>query len=263
MTSLKACGTTQLRQAQGRPDAHLLRRPLALGGNLGARRGRRDATSRRACSTSPGAGWFDILENTGRRATFQCPLVDASDRRRRADGRQVRPGGRHRPVHDRRVEDACPAIASSPAIGRWILDPADPANFGTELAPRSVPAPARRRRRGRCRTSRREPRAASPRRSAAMRAAACRCRRRRSRRRRVLLAAPNESQFLDYLTVAPGDPTCPPGNTFAPRLAAAAAPSVTGLPATRHGRELRRHVRDGRLQTDAIYFLLSTARPRP
>jgi dienelactone hydrolase len=254
VTSLKACGTTNCGKLKVDPTRISYLGHSLIGGNLGAVVvGGTDVAA--GVLDAAGAGWFDILENTEQTAKFQCPLVDA------LIDAGVLMGAKFDPTAGTGLctTDAwktMPGYQQFAGIGRWILDPADPANFGHWLAPKSfllqrihdddvLPNPTTQNLglvaaqiRGDASCGVPFPTSIIP--------------------SSVLLAAPNDSQYLDYLTVAPGDPSCPPGNTFGHGSLLQPLPSVTGLacnPGT--GANCDGTFATVRLQTDAIYFLLS------
>ena len=130
-------GCTDCGRAPGRPDAHRLRRHLA-------RRHHRAATAvatkpdiKAAVLNVPGVGWVDILENTQTLA-IRCSLVDGLIDAGILTGDKLEPGrDAHRPLHHATRGRRSRATAQFSAIGRWVLDPADPANFVSALATRA------------------------------------------------------------------------------------------------------------------------------
>jgi len=213
-----------------------------IGGNLGAIL--MSMTDVKAgVLNAAGAGWFDILENTGQTAAFQCPLVDA------LIDAGVLMGTKFDPVAG---TGTCTTDAWKSQIGyrqfsaiaRWILDPADPANFGDKLAPKKfllqrinpdevLPNLATEnlgelsgQLRGDASCGVLNP---SPPPTMFPSTA--------------LLAAPTTSQYLDYMTV-PASASCP-GNTFSHGSLLKPEAGAAGTLAT------------VRLQTDAGYFLIS------
>lgn len=191
----------------------------------------------------PGVGWVDILENT-QTLQIRCALVDGLIDAGILTGDKFDPmAGTGLCVGEEWKTQ--PGYIQFAVIGRWVLDPADPVNFTSRLATKrfliqrvdadtvvpnaatdtegalvglavetadcGVPNPA-------------PPPAFLP--------------------STAITTNPMSSKFLNYLTVAPGTASCPPGNTFA------------------HGSLLRpaNNNNDGRLatarmQTDALTFL--------
>nr|HEX4314522.1 hypothetical protein [Kofleriaceae bacterium] len=100
----------------------------------------------------PGVGWLDILENTGDPADISCPLVDA------LIDAGILTGDKSNSTYDKAgnvtvttglcldVDQATgiyswreqPGYQQFQAIGRWMLDPGDPANFIAKVRARKV-----------------------------------------------------------------------------------------------------------------------------
>ncbi len=213
---------------------------MGLGGMIGSLAAATSPLFRDSVLYATGAGWVDLLENTQTLA-IRCGLVDALIDAGILVGDKLDPAAV--PPTGLCLGDewkAQPGYRQFSAIARWMLDPAEPANFARRLAIRRVvlqevtgdtvipntttatlgallglspqsgdcadsmtPAPSR-----------------------------------------PLLAAPMTNEWLQYTTVAPGDPLCPPGNTFehpSLLLPSAGTPGLLGTV---------------RLQTDAITFLV-------
>ena len=259
VTSLKACGITSCGALKVDPTRILYVGHSLIGGNLGAIA--LGLTGIKAGVLSAGgAGWFDILENTEQTARFQCPLVDALIDAGVLTGDKFNPTA-NTGLCTTPAWKATAGYRQFSAIGRWILDPADPANFGEKLASkrfllqrinpdRVLPNPATQSLGSVSQQLRGDASCGLPINPPTLSEAPS----------TALLASPTTSHYLDYLTVAPGDAACPTGNTFAHGSLLLPEPSASGAgtcnPAVSYA------FCDGtlatvRLQTDAIYFLLS------
>jgi hypothetical protein len=254
VTSLKACGVTGCGKLKVDPSRILYFGHSLIGGNLGAiTLGLTELKT--GVLNAAGAGWFDILENTAQTAAFQCPLVDALIDAGVLTGAKFDPDA-NTGLCTTDAWKAMPGYRQFAAIGRWILDPADPANFAALLAPTSfllqrieddavLPDVASDNLGALAGQPRADASCAVPLGTSIVPSTA-------------LLAAPTSSHFLGYRSVAPGDPACPPGNTYGHGSLLRPEPSVTGQscnPQTGAGC-------DGtfatiQLQTDALFHLLS------
>ncbi len=134
LASLQACGTTNCNELQVDPT-----RILYLGHSMGSIFGGMTHAMTTDIKASvlnvSGAGWADILINTDQVAGFQCPLVDG------LIDAGVLTGDKFDEAANTGLctTDAWktdPGFLQFAAIARWILDPADPANFMTRLAPK-------------------------------------------------------------------------------------------------------------------------------
>lgn len=140
---LKACGTTMCNSGPAHTvpafqvdAAHVSYTGISLGGILGSII---TATSdvKASVLNVPGAGWLDILENTATKQ-ISCTLVDA------LIGAGVLVGDKsNAPLYTTGLctTDAWkdqPGYKTFSAIGRWVLDPADPANFTQMLAMKRI-----------------------------------------------------------------------------------------------------------------------------
>ena len=140
-TSLKACGTTACGPIK--VDATKSRTSVTRGGIFGGmfsaptrRRGERARRRRRRL--------VDILENTQQVVGFQCPLVDAliDAGSLTCDGAPCTADDKFNPLAPGGPTGLCltdawktdPGYRQFAVIGRWVLDPADPANFASRLA---------------------------------------------------------------------------------------------------------------------------------
>jgi len=262
VTSLEACGTTNCGKLKVDPTKIMYVGHSMIGGNLG---GIALGTShiKAGVLDVAGAGWLDILENTQQVETFQCPLVDAL-----IDAGALTCNGAPCTAADKFNKAANTGLCLTDAwkrdpgyiqfsvIGRWVLDPADPANFNARLAStrfllqevdgdQVVPNVATDHAGALAFQLRGDASCGVPIGASIPPSTA-------------LLAAPTASQFLSYLTVAPGDPSCPPGNTFSHGSLLKPDPSVLGAscnPVT--GAACDGTFATARLQTDAVFFLLS------
>ena len=93
---------------------------------------------RSAVLNVPGVGWADVLENSSTNA-IKCPLVDA------LIDAGILTGAKWNPMVTPNTGlcttdawKAQPGYAQFAAIGRWVLDPADGANFVRRLAAKKV-----------------------------------------------------------------------------------------------------------------------------
>lgn len=254
VTSLKACGTTNCGKLKVDPTKIMYVGHSLIGGNFGSMvLGLTDIKA--GVLNASGAGWLDILENTGQTAAFQCPLVDAL-----IDAGFLT-GDKFDPLANTGLctTDAWktePGYRQFAVIGRWVLDPAEPANFANRLAPAKfllqridadnvVPNLTTDNEGALAQRLRGDASCGVPIGASVVPSTA-------------LLAAPTQSHFLDYVTVPPGNPACPPGNTFGHGSLLQPLPSVQGgscNPAT--GASCDGTFATVRLQTDAIFFLLS------
>ncbi len=235
-----------------------------VGGNLGAIAVAESPIIKAAVLNAAGAGWLDIIENTASTAKFQCPLVDA------LIDAGVLMGDKYNATANTGLctTDAwktMPGYRSFAAIGQWLLNPADPANYGQQLATKKfllqgvvpdevVPRQmtinlgtlaGRQRGEGSCGTFTDVGPAGGPPNLVFLPSSS-------------VLAQPKDSLFLEYLTVAPGSAECPPGNTYSHGSLLQPAPSVTGAacnPTT--GASCDGAFATRRLQTDAGYYFLS------
>jgi dienelactone hydrolase len=254
VTSLKACGTTLCGKLKVDATKIAYVGHSLVGGNFGAMLVGLTGI-RAAVFNAAGAGWLDIIENTGQVAAFQCPLVDGL-----IDAGFLT-GDKFDPVAGTGLctTDAWKTAAGYrqfAVIGRWVLDPADPANFSARLAPARfllqridgddvVPNIATDNQGALVQELRGDASCGAPVGASVPPSTA-------------LLAAPTQSHFLDYLTIAPGNAACPPGNTFSHGALLQPEPSVLGVacnPGTGVGCD--GSLATARLQTDMVFFLLA------
>jgi len=264
VTSLKACSTTACGKLKVNVDK-ISYLGHSMGGIFGGVVAGLQPDLAATVLNVGGAGWVDILENTGQTIGFQCPLVDAL-----IDAGSLTCGGAPCTEADKfdpiagtglcltNAWKSDPGYRQFAVIGRWVLDPSDPANFGSRLGASRfllqrvandnvVPNLAtdnlgalagQLKGDASCGIPVGSPPGIVP--------------------SSALLAAPTSSLFLDYLTVAPGTASCLPGNTFAHGSLLKPEPSVSGgscNPAT--GASCDGNFATARLQTDAVFFLLS------
>jgi pimeloyl-ACP methyl ester carboxylesterase len=108
---------------------------VSLGGILGSIAVAESPDIKAAMLSVPGAGWLDLLENTDT-VEFRCPLINGL-----IDGGVIQ-GKKWDGTNsdalclaaDKSAWQSQPGYASFSATGRWVLDPADPANFASKLA---------------------------------------------------------------------------------------------------------------------------------
>jgi dienelactone hydrolase len=261
-TSLKACGTTACGALKVNANNIFYMGHSLIGGNLGSLAVASSDNIKAGVLNAAGAGWLDIIENTAATVKFQCPLVDALIDAGLLMGAKYDATA----MTGLCTTDAwktMPGYRSFAAIGQWLLNPADPANFGAKLATRTfllqgvvpdevVPRQmtlnlgalsGRQRGEGSCGTFTNIGTSTQPNLVFFPSSA--------------VLATPTDAMFLEYVTVAPGSAECPPGNTYSHGSLLQPAPSVTGgtcNPST--GANCDGAFATRRLQTDAGYFLL-------
>ncbi len=255
VTSLKACGTTACGSLKVDPTKIMYLGHSLVGGNFGAIV-MPFADIKAGVLNAAGAGWLDIIENTEATEQFQCPLVDAL----------IAAGFLTGAPYDKvAMTGLCttdawktmPGYRQFAAIGRWLLDSADPANFAGRLGAEKfllqeiendevVPNIA---------TDNLGALAGQPRADASCGipfggpsippSTA-------------ILAAPMQSHFLQYRQYAPGNAECLVGNTYSHGSLLKPEPSVLGgtcNPST--GANCDGTFATVRLQTDAVFYLLS------
>jgi pimeloyl-ACP methyl ester carboxylesterase len=262
VTSLKACGTTACGKLK--VDATKI---AYLGHSMGSILGGM------AVGTTPdiqasvldvgGVGWVDILENTQQVVGFQCPLVDAL-----IDAGSLTCGGapcteadKFDPIANTGLclTDAWkldPGYRQFAVIGRWVLDPADPANYMQKLAATRfliqrvdddevVPNIATDNMGALVQQLKADATCGIPVGTSIPPSSA-------------LVAGLGQSHFLDYVSVPPGTAGCPVGNTYGHGSLLQPEDSVTGgtcNPGT--GASCDGTFATVRLQTDMVFFFLS------
>lgn len=249
VAALKACGPANCGLLKVDP-ARILYAGISLGGIMGSTVTSTNPDIKAAVLNVPGVGWVDILENT-QSAPIKCSLVDGLIDAGILTGDKSSAGASALCLTE--AWKTQPGYRQFSAIGRWILDPADPANFTRKLAAKKfliqevvgdlVVANVTTRNEGAltglltaqtpplqadCGVPVGAPPAIAP--SAAITAGA------------TATGTPNK--YVQYTTTAPGSATCAPGNTFAhSSLLAPAAATQAGSLGT------------ARVQTDALTFL--------
>lgn len=138
--TLKACGNTTCATAFAAQGAgnfhvdptHINYLGISLGGIIGSTAVASKPDFKSAVLNVPGVGWVDILEKTQTRA-IKCPLVngliDAGILTGEKSNATLTTG--LCTTDDWLTQ---PAYRQFATIGRWVLDPADPANFTSRLA---------------------------------------------------------------------------------------------------------------------------------
>lgn len=263
--SIKACGTTACGAVK--VDASKISYVgHSLGGIFGGMVSATNPNVAVSVLDVPGAGWIDVLENTKQTAAFQCPLVDAliDAGSLTCNGAPCTAADKFNPLAPGGPTGLCltdkwksdPGYRQFAVIGRWVLDPADPANFASRLASKKfliqrvdkdavVPNIATDNMGALAGQLKGDASCGVPIGTQVPPSSA-------------IVAAPTSSQFLDYLTVAPGNAACPPGNTFGHGSLLKPEPSVLGAtcnPTT--GVACDGSLATQRLQTDAVFFLLA------
>ncbi len=135
--SMKTCGTTMCGPLVV-DAARIVYLGISLGGIMGTVATATSPDIKAATLNVPGAGWVDILENTETLA-IRCTLVDGLIDAGIVAGEKYDPKGTPDPADDTGLctgqeWKTQPGYRQFSAIGRWILDPADPANFMRRLA---------------------------------------------------------------------------------------------------------------------------------
>ncbi|HTL36335.1 MAG TPA: hypothetical protein VL326_24550 [Kofleriaceae bacterium] len=130
--AVKACGL-----GCSFDSSKILYTGVSLGGILGSIATANSPDIKAAMLSVPGAGWIDLLENTDT-VEFRCPLINGL-----IDGgilTGVKWTGTNTDAlclaADKAAWQGQPGYAQFAATARWILDPADPANFAAKLAPK-------------------------------------------------------------------------------------------------------------------------------
>jgi hypothetical protein len=131
-TGNNTCGTFAV------DPAHIVYIGQSLGGIIGGISTGIGADFKASVLNVPGVGWADIFENTQTLA-IRCTLVDGLIDAGTLVGEKSNLGVN--PPTGLCTTDAWkqqPGYKQFAAIGRWILDPADPANFIAKLAPKKT-----------------------------------------------------------------------------------------------------------------------------
>ncbi len=135
--ALKGCGTTACGPLKV-DVTNISYIGISLGGIMGSTSVATKPDFRSAVLNVPGVGWADILENSSTNA-IKCPLVDALIESGLLTGDKWNP--KVTPNTGLCTTDAWkaqPGYASFATIGRWVLDPADGANFARRLATKRI-----------------------------------------------------------------------------------------------------------------------------
>ncbi len=135
--ALKGCGTTACGPLKV-DVTNISYLGISLGGIMGSTAVSTKPDFRSAVLNVPGVGWADVLENSQTNG-IKCPLVDALIDAGILTGAKWNP--MVMPNTGLCTTDAWkaqPGYGSFAAIGRWVLDPADGANFVRRLAAKKV-----------------------------------------------------------------------------------------------------------------------------
>ncbi|MGE5182901.1 MAG: hypothetical protein ACM31C_12595 [Acidobacteriota bacterium] len=130
--AMKACGASNCAAGNNGTmlaidPAHIVYMGISLGGIMGSTTDAVEPDFKAAVLNVPGAGWFDILENT-QNLTIRCGLVNALIDAGVVMGTKYP----NDPQGALCLTDAWkqqPGYIQFSSIGRWVLDPADDANF--------------------------------------------------------------------------------------------------------------------------------------
>lgn len=122
----KACGTTNCGAFQV-DGTRIFYGGISLGSLIGASAAALSPDVKGAALNVGGVGWLDVIENTATKS-LQCTLVNSLIDSGVVLGKKWTPGS---------SDDVCstgewklqPGYATFSAVGRWVLDPADAANF--------------------------------------------------------------------------------------------------------------------------------------
>lgn len=137
VSALKACGTTACGALKVDVN-NISYTGISLGGIMGSTAVATKGDFRSAVLNVPGVGWADVLENSQTNA-IKCPLVDALIDAKILTGDKwnatVQP---NTGLCTTDAWKAQPGYAQFAAIGRWVLDPADGANFASKLATKKI-----------------------------------------------------------------------------------------------------------------------------
>jgi dienelactone hydrolase len=133
--ALKGCGTTLCGSLK--VDAtNISYTGISLGGIIGATAVASKPDFRSAVLNVPGVGWLDVLENSQTNA-IKCPLVDALIDAKSLTGDKWNPGA-NTGLCTTDAWKTQPGYQQFALLGRWVLDPADGANFARRLASRKI-----------------------------------------------------------------------------------------------------------------------------
>ncbi len=130
--ALEACGLTNCGSLTVDP-AHIVYIGISLGGIMGSITAAVNPDIKASVLNVPGVGWVDILENT-QTLPIRCSLVNGLIDAGILMGEKWAGGTTGLCTTD--AWKTQPGYRQFSAIGRWVLDPADPANFTRKLAAR-------------------------------------------------------------------------------------------------------------------------------
>lgn len=136
LAAVKACGTTQCGPLQVDP-AHIHYMGISLGGIIGSTVVANSADVKTSVLNVPGVGLIDILENTPNKQ-IRCTLVDGLIDAGVVTGMKSNPPTYSMGTCTTDEWKTQPAYQQFAVIGRWILDPADGANFTPKLATKKI-----------------------------------------------------------------------------------------------------------------------------
>ena len=134
IAAVKACGITDCGLLKVDPT-RILYVGQSLGGIMGSAIVATNPDIKAAGLNVPGVGWVDVLENT-QNLTIRCSLVDGLIAAGILMGDPSSAGATALCLGDAWKTQA--GYRQFSAIGRWILDPADPANFTRKLATKRI-----------------------------------------------------------------------------------------------------------------------------
>jgi dienelactone hydrolase len=131
--AVRACGTTNCGEFKVDPT-RVFYAGISLGSLIGTVAAATIPDLKAAGLDVGGAGWLDVLENT-QTLEIRCPLVNGLIDAGILVGDKWTGGNTGLCVEDNgNAWKAQPGYAQFSAIARWVLDPADPANFAPRLA---------------------------------------------------------------------------------------------------------------------------------
>jgi dienelactone hydrolase len=137
VAALKACGTTACNSVKIDPTK-IVYLGQSLGGIIGAISVGLMPDIKAAALNVTGVGWVDILENTAT-LRIQCLLVDGLiDAGILVGEKSSPPGNPTMGLCTTPAWKTQPGYQQFSVIGRWIFDPADPANYTRKLAQKRV-----------------------------------------------------------------------------------------------------------------------------
>ncbi len=254
IAALKACGTSQCAKLKVDP-AHIVYIGQSLGGIMGSLTTAISDDLQAAVLNVPGVGWVDILENT---ATLQisCSLVDSLIDAGILVGDKFNPATGTGLCSTPAWKDQ-PGYKQFSVIGRWVIDPADPANFTSRLATKKILIQE-------VVDDQVVPNVATNNEGAlvglmGMNADCFNPLAGQTAPSAAITTNITSNKFVKYPNIAPGTVGCTSGNTFTHGSLLRPAPSVTGVGTCNPGATgdafCDGSFGTGRMQTDAITFL--------